>query len=87
MEARVEGLVEQALGTRAKLVRAFREPLHGGPKLEASSTSPSSASILVAAKVRTAVSASFSIALRTTCPLSRAVPGVRVWTTLVTVED
>lgn len=51
MEARVEGVAQQALGTRAKSVRALREPLHSGPSLEAASSTPSSVSILIAAQV------------------------------------
>ena len=51
MEARVEALAQQALGTRAKLVRVTRDSLHGGPSLEAASSSHSSVSILVAAQV------------------------------------
>ena len=51
MEAKVEGLAQQALGTRATLVRAVRNLLHGGPSLEAASSLPPSVSILLGAQV------------------------------------
>lgn len=51
MEAKVEGLAQQALGTRARLLRAFCGPVRGGPNLDAASSAPSTVTILLAAQV------------------------------------
>ncbi len=47
----MEQLAQQALGTRARLLRAFRGPVLGGAQLDGASSAPSTVSILLAAEV------------------------------------
>ena len=47
----MEGLAQQALGTRARLLRAFRGPVLEGPNLDGASSAPSTVTILLAAHV------------------------------------
>ena len=54
LEARAESLAQQALGTRATLVRAFRAPLHASLSLDSAQAVPTSVIVLVAAQVRAA---------------------------------
>ena len=51
LEAKVERLAQQALGTRAGLLRACCGPVLGGPNLDAVSSAPSTVTILLAAQV------------------------------------
>ena len=50
----MESLAQQALGTRATLVRAFCAPLHASTSLDSAQAVPTSITVLVAAQARAA---------------------------------
>lgn len=72
LEARVEALVTQALGTRAKAVRAFRQQLDGAPDLaQAGSPAGATLEVFMAAQVSGQLSTRDMLVMSVSCCCQR----------------